>query len=156
MLSLHTLDDMPTAQIRSPPGVCRCLTCGQHDGRVAVIGAADNGSDDHRAVREAVLRPLVQERDRNSLLLLGYVEALKTHLNKQHKNGWPRCADLNVWRRINVCMCVTFSFRQLMKSSFMQVTATLSCGRLGPLTWGTMELRFISMTYDTMWLTYWK
>lgn len=28
----------------------------------------------------------------------------------------------------------------------MQVTGTRSCGRLGPLTLGMMELRFISMT----------
>lgn len=141
---------------------CWCLTCGQHDGRVAVVGAADDSSDDDRSVRQVVLGPLVQEGDLSCLLLFGYVEALKTHL---HRHGWHKKHTLvlmmskvlcyQYYFQFNMLICAfTFSFRQLIKSSFMHVTATLSCGRLGPLTWGAIELRFISMTYDTNRITW--
>lgn len=58
----------------------KSFTCSQHDRRVAVVGAADDGSDDHRAVGQLVLLTTVQERDAGLLLLLGDVEAFETHL----------------------------------------------------------------------------
>lgn len=42
----------------------------------------------------------------------------------------------------------TFSLRQARKSLFISVTATLSCGLLGPLTVATMEFRLIRITWD--------
>ena len=56
------------------------LTCGQHDGRVTVVGAADDSSDDHRAMGQLVLLPAVDKWNQATLLLFGNVEPLRTHL----------------------------------------------------------------------------
>ena len=56
------------------------LTCGQHDGRVTVVGAADDGSDDHRAMSQLVLLATVDKWNQGILLLSGDVEPLRTHL----------------------------------------------------------------------------
>lgn len=58
------------------------LTCGQHDGGVAVVGAADDGCDDHRAVGQLVLLTAVEERHQALLLLLGDMEPFETHLER--------------------------------------------------------------------------
>lgn len=60
-------------------------TCGEHDRRVAVVGAADDGGDDHGAVRQLILLTAVQEGDADVLLLLGDVEAFKSHLGQKEK-----------------------------------------------------------------------
>lgn len=56
------------------------FTCSQHDRRVAVVGAADNGGDDHRAVGQLILLTTVQERYADILLLLRDVEAFEANL----------------------------------------------------------------------------
>lgn len=61
-------------------GGCAASTCSQHGRRVTVVGAADDGSDDHRAVPKLILLTAVQERNFDVLLLLGDVEAFKSNL----------------------------------------------------------------------------
>lgn len=58
------------------------ITCSEHDGRVAVVGAADYGSDDERSVTECVFSAIVQEGNRGALLFLRNVEAFKPDLSK--------------------------------------------------------------------------
>lgn len=58
----------------------RCSTCSQHDSRVAVVGAADNSSDDHRALDQLILLTAVQERNPDVLLLLRDVKAFEANL----------------------------------------------------------------------------
>lgn len=56
------------------------FTCRQHDRRVAVVGAADNSSDDHRAVGQLILLTRVQEGNLNILLVLCDVETFEADL----------------------------------------------------------------------------
>lgn len=56
------------------------LTGGQHDGGVAVVGAADDCGHHHGAVAQLEVSAVVQEGDGGCLLLLGDVEALEAHL----------------------------------------------------------------------------
>lgn len=67
------------------------LTCGQHDGGVAVVGAADDGGHHHGAVAELEVPAVVHEGDGSRLLLLGDVEALEAHLKmrKLHQRHLP-------------------------------------------------------------------
>lgn len=95
---------------------------------------------------------------------------LSSYSSPQCRKGiWTFCFSLEMWKPLNpTCEendwldypsqrqtgsagnepgpLSTFSSRQLWKSSFMLLTATLSWGLFGPLTWGTMELRLISIT----------
>ena len=55
-------------------------TCSQHHGRVAVVGAADDGGDDQRAVGQLVLLARVLEGDLGLQPVGGHVEAFEAHL----------------------------------------------------------------------------
>lgn len=58
------------------------LTCSEHDRRVAVVGAADDGSDDDRSVRESVFGAVVLKHHCGALLFPRNVEPFKTDLIK--------------------------------------------------------------------------
>lgn len=125
--------------------VCAASTCSQHGWRVTVVGAADDGSDDHGPVCKLILLTAVQERNSNVLLILGDVEPFKSNLGVNDLLDYP--SQRQTGRAVDASgLLTTFSSRQLWKSSFMLPTATLSWGLFGPLTWGTMELRLISIT----------
>lgn len=63
------------------------FTCSEHDRRVAVVGATDDGGNDHRAVGQLVLLPTVQEGNLGVLLLFRDVEAFKAHLKERERRN---------------------------------------------------------------------
>lgn len=75
------------------------FTCSEHDRRVAVVGAADNGGDDHGAVCQLILLTTVHEGNTDLLLLLGDVEAFKTHLSAKTTAPFQTSNKLYLSRR---------------------------------------------------------
>lgn len=58
-------------------------TCSQHDGWVASVGAARDGSDNHRAVTQRVLLSVELEGGCSVVVLRSHLEALEALLRRE-------------------------------------------------------------------------
>lgn len=61
----------------------RTPTCSEHDRWVASVGAACDGSDDHRAVTQRVLLPVELEGGCSVVVLRSHLEALEALLRRE-------------------------------------------------------------------------
>lgn len=59
-------------------------TCSEHDGWVAGVGAAGDGSDKDRAVAQCILFSIKLEGDLSAVTLRGDLETLETLLKMSH------------------------------------------------------------------------
>lgn len=66
-----------------PPSSASVATCSQHDGRVAGVGAAGDGGDDHRAVAQRVFIPAEVEGDGGAVAFRSDLETLESLLQME-------------------------------------------------------------------------
>lgn len=164
---LACLRDVLSQVVGRSSGGAGALTGGQHDGGVAVVCAADDGGDDHRAVDQLELAAVVQEGDGGRLLLLGDVEAFKadlwkggkkTHISATCLKNLPALRkNLNHFARANECAvrCCQASQHLLVQAALeVLLNAANSHSILRPL--GAAHVRHHGAQVDLDHLRQWR